>query len=115
MLVIRLSRIGRKNQPYFRLVLQDQDWSPSSKAIELLGSYNTHTNPPTMDLKTDRIKYWISCGAQTTATVNNMLINAKIIEGKKRRVVATKKSKKEEKKEEAKAKPEEPKKEEPKK
>ena len=102
MLVIRLTRIGRKNKAAFRLVLQEKIWSPKSKALELLGSYNPHLNPPKPVLKAERIKYWISKGAQPSNTVNNLLINAGVITGAKKKVVKSVK-KIEEKKEEPKA------------
>lgn len=87
MIVIRLARIGRKNKPYYRLVLQDKKWSPSSKSLEILGTYNPHTKPGTAVLKTDRIKYWLGQGAQPSETVHNMLVNAKIINAPKKKVV----------------------------
>lgn len=95
MLAIRLSRIGRKNKPYYRIILQDKNWSPSSKEIELLGNYNPHTNPATIHLETERIKYWLSKGAQPSETVHNMLVNAKLINAPKKRVVRGKKKKEE--------------------
>lgn len=57
MLVIRLARHGRKNHPAYRIVLQEKDWAPSSKVIEILGNMNPHTNPRTIVLKKDRIAY----------------------------------------------------------
>lgn len=87
MLVIRLSRTGRKRMPHYRVVLQEQDWSPSSKAIEILGNMNPNTNPATVELKTERVQYWLSQGAQPSTTVHNMLVTAGIIKDKKRRSV----------------------------
>ena len=113
MLVIRLQRIGRKNQPYYRIVIQEKDWAPSSKVIENVGTYNPHKDKEGIELKEERIKYWLSQGAQPSATIHNMLVNAKIIDAPKMRVVSTKKKKKGKEGEEVKK--EEPKKEEPKK
>lgn len=105
MLVIRLSRVGRKNKPYYRLVLQEQDWSPSSKSIEILGNYNPHANPAKIVFDVERVKYWLSKGAQPSATVHNMLVNAKILTGAKKRVVRGKKVEKKEADKEAAKKP----------
>ena len=91
MLVIRLARHGRKNLATFRVVLQEKDWAPGSKVIETLGNVNPHTNPATVTLKADRIKYWLEKGAQASNTMHNLLIEQKIITGDKRRVVFGKK------------------------
>ncbi len=87
MLVIRLSRHGRKNMATFRIVLQEKEWSTNSKVIETLGNMNPHTNPATVVLKADRIKYWIEKGAQPSNTMHNLLVEHKVITGEKRRSV----------------------------
>lgn len=87
MLVIRLARHGRKNHPTYRIVLQEKDWSPSSKVIEILGNMNPHTDPRTIVLKTDRVKYWLSQGAEPSATMRNLLIDQGLVKGDKVRVV----------------------------
>lgn len=86
MLSIRLSRVGRKNTPLFRMVVMEKSRDPWAKHLEILGQYNPRTNPATINLKTDRIKHWISQGAEMSDTVWNMLVDAKIVEGKKRTV-----------------------------
>ena len=87
MLVIRLARKGRKNWPTYRVVLQEKEWAPSSTVIEILGHMDPHTNPATVVLKTERIQYWLGKGAQTSNTMHNILLNAGIVQGKKKRVV----------------------------
>ena len=96
MLSIRLARVGRKNKPTYRVVLQDKHWSTHSKVLEILGHMNPHTKPATVVLKQERIKHWLSKGAETSATVHNILVTEKVIEGKKRRVVFGKPAKTEE-------------------
>jgi len=77
MLMLRLQRVGRKHEPAFRLVLTDSRRPPKSRAVlEILGSHDPRKNKP--QFKTERIKYWLSKGAQISATVNNLLIKAKI-------------------------------------
>ena len=90
MLVIRLSRIGKKKKPMYRLIISEKARDPYGRALEILGSYNPFTKDLTV--KNDRIKHWLSEGAQMSATVNNLLLEKKIIEGKK--VVASKPGKK---------------------
>jgi small subunit ribosomal protein S16 len=90
MLNIRLTRVGKKNKPMYRLTIAEKTKDPYGKALEILGSYNPHSKE--LQVKGDRIQYWISQGAQMTPTVNNLLVEQKIIEGKK--VVASKKGKK---------------------
>lgn len=87
MLVIRLARKGRKNWPTYRVVLQDKHWAPSSTVIENLGSMDPHTNPAKVTLKRERIEYWLKQGAQPSDTMHNMLVNAGILTGAKKRSV----------------------------
>ncbi|MFA6393590.1 MAG: 30S ribosomal protein S16 [Patescibacteria group bacterium] len=81
MLAIKLSRIGKKNQPHYRLIICEKGRDPYGEALEILGNYNPHSKD--LQVKNERIKYWISKGAQMTPTVNNLLVENKIIEGKK--------------------------------
>lgn len=82
MLRVRLQRVGRKNDPSFRVVVTDsKNATKSGSFIEVLGSYNARFGKP--QLNGDRIKYWISQGAQPSETVHNMLVHYKIVEGKK--------------------------------
>ncbi len=86
MLSIRLSRVGKKNAPLFRVVIMEKSRDPWAKHLEILGQYNPRTNPPTINLKTDRIKHWLEQGAEVSDTMWNILVDAKIVEGKKRAV-----------------------------
>ena len=106
MLAIRLKRVGRTNDPSFRIIVQDHRRSPKRTRglAEYVGSYNARQGKPQIDA--ERVLYWISQGAQPSATVHNLLVDAKIIKEKKVNAM-NKKSKpvKETPKEEAKAKP----------
>ena len=100
MLVIRLLRIGKKNQPFFRIVVTDKKNPPKAgRFLEILGFLNPLKKEKKFNA--ERIKYWLSVGAQTSDRVYNLLVNEKIIEGKKKNVVKLK-GKKEDKKEEVK-------------
>ena len=81
MLVIRLTRVGKKNQPCFRVILTEKANPVRGKFIEILGSYNPRSKEKS--LKIERIKHWLSKGAQPSATVHNMLVSEKIIDAKK--------------------------------
>jgi small subunit ribosomal protein S16 len=94
MLKIRLQRIGRKNDPSFRAVLTDsKNSTKSGRFLEILGTYNPKAKDDAAkkSLNGDRIKYWISKGAQTSDTMHNFLVHDKIIEGKKVNVLPKKK------------------------
>lgn len=81
MLVIRYQRVGRKNDPAFRIVVTEKANAPQGKHHEIVGSYHPKTKH--IALKEDRIKYWLSQGAQLSPTLNNLLVAKKVIGGKK--------------------------------
>jgi len=85
MVTIRLSRTGKKHAPQYRIVVQQKHTDPWSPAIEIVGTYNPRTNPSTIELKEESIKKWIANGAQPSNTVHNILVNAGIIEEKKKK------------------------------
>lgn len=89
MLAIRLSRVGKKKFALFRVVVSEKTKDTVGNYLELLGNYNPHTNEAV--LKADRIKYWISKGAQPSGSVHNLLVGQKIIEGEKIKVANIKK------------------------
>lgn len=91
MLVIRLFRTGKKNQPSFKIVVTEKRKSVRNASYtEAVGFYNPLTKK--IGLKTERIKYWLEKGSQPSGTVYNLLVKEKIIEGKK--IPKHKKSKK---------------------
>lgn len=85
MLVIRLFRIGKRNQPAFKIVVTDKRRpAKGGRFIEEVGFLNPKTKEKS--LKTDRIKYWMSVGAKPSDSIHNLLIKEKVIEGKKKPV-----------------------------
>jgi small subunit ribosomal protein S16 len=91
MLMIRLLRVGKKNQPLFKIVVTEKKQSPrGGRFVEQVGFYNPFKKE--RKIINDRIKYWLSVGAKLSDTVHNLLIQEKIIEGKK--IAVHKKSKK---------------------
>jgi small subunit ribosomal protein S16 len=81
MLVIKLSKTGKTNKKMFRLVILEKGRDPYGDFLENLGFYNPHTKE--LKTKPERIKYWLSKGAQMTKTINNLLVGEKIIDGQK--------------------------------
>ena len=81
MLTIRLSRIGKKKKPMYRLIISEKTKDPYGRALEILGSYNPFTKD--LQVKKDRIEYWLSQGSGMSATVNNLLVGKDIIKGDK--------------------------------
>lgn len=73
MLRIRLRRTGKKKQPQYRVVVADQRASRDGAFVEVIGHYNPRTNPKTLVLKEDRVKYWLGEGAQPSETVHRLL------------------------------------------
>ncbi len=89
MQTIRLQRVGRKNDPSFRVILVEaKRAAKTGNYKEMLGSYDARTDR--IELKADRIKYWISMGTTVSDTVHNLLISQKVIEGKKINVLPRK-------------------------
>jgi small subunit ribosomal protein S16 len=92
MLKIRLQRVGRKHEPVFRLVLTDsKNSTKSGRYLESLGSYDARRGEKS-EFKADRIKYWIEKGAQTSITVNNLLVDKKVSGSKKINALPLKKA-----------------------
>ena len=70
---IRLQRHGRKDYPFYPIVIADSRAPRDGRFIERIGSYNPNTNPATIDLNFERALYWLQVGAQPTDTVRNIL------------------------------------------
>ncbi|HEY4502064.1 MAG TPA: 30S ribosomal protein S16 [Candidatus Paceibacterota bacterium] len=89
MLTIRLTRVGKKKDGSFRVVVIDSKRKiQAGNYLEMVGSYDPRVD--TCDLKADRIKHWLSYGATVSDTVHNLLVSNKIIEGKKINVLPKK-------------------------
>lgn len=81
MLSIRLSRVGKKHQPSYRLVVLDARKDPWGDFLENLGTYDPFSKKAV--LKAERIQYWLGVGAKPSPTVWNLLVNQKIVSGAK--------------------------------
>ncbi len=73
MLMIRLSRVGARKQPHYRVVVIEKDRARNGRSVEVVGTYNPRTNPASVELKRDRIDYWTGKGAQLSERVGKLL------------------------------------------
>jgi small subunit ribosomal protein S16 len=71
--MIRLSRVGARKQPHYRVVVIEKDRARNGRSIEVVGTYNPRTNPASVEFKRDRIDYWTSKGAQLSERVGKLL------------------------------------------
>ena len=85
--MLRLQRLGKSKHPSYRLIVSEKAKDPQAGHVEILGIYNPTLTPKVIDLKKDRIAYWISVGAQPSPTVHNLLIGVGVLSGKKKRSV----------------------------
>jgi small subunit ribosomal protein S16 len=70
---LRLTRVGGKKDPIWRVVVADQRSPRDGRIIETVGQYNAQTNPSTIVLDEDRVRTWLAKGAQPTNTVRKLL------------------------------------------
>ena len=77
MLAIRLRRTGTTKKPFYRVVVADSRAWRDGKFVEIVGHYDSRSNPAKVVLKEDRISYWISKGAQPSDTVRSLIKKVK--------------------------------------
>lgn len=91
MLKIRLQRVGRVHEPVYRLVLTDsKNSTKSGRYLENLGNYDSRRGEKAV-FNEERVKHWISKGAQLSGTAHNLLVSKKVVQGKKINVLPKKK------------------------
>ncbi|MGH9491344.1 MAG: 30S ribosomal protein S16 [Terriglobales bacterium] len=73
MLAIRLSRVGTKKKPHYRVVVLEKSAARDGRALEILGRYNPVPNPAEIAINQERVDYWVSRGAQVSTTVGHLL------------------------------------------
>lgn len=79
---IRLTRLGDKKSPFYRVVVADSHVARDGKCIEQIGTYNPLTDPAEIKIDVEKAKKWIGQGAQPTDTVKNILSKAGVYENK---------------------------------
>ena len=73
MLMIRLARVVARKQPHYRVVVIEKARARNGRPVEVVGTYNPRTNPTSIDLKRERIDYWVSKGAQQSERVKHLV------------------------------------------
>jgi len=86
MLTIRLQRVGKAKSPSYRLIVSEKARDTQGIPLEYLGNYNPMNKEKKLEVKADRVKHWLSVGAQTSDTVHNLLVSNKVIDAKKKSV-----------------------------
>ena len=93
---IRLTRLGDKKSPFYRVVVADSRRSRDGKVIEKLGTYDPLKDPAEVKIETERAKYWLSNGAEPTETAKTVLVKAGVIKEKKKKTAPKSDKKKKE-------------------
>jgi small subunit ribosomal protein S16 len=70
---MRLTRVGSKKNPHYRVVIADSRSPRDGRFIEIVGRYNPQTDPSTIELDEDKVKAWLEKGAQPSQTVASLL------------------------------------------
>ena len=70
---LRLTRVGSKKNPVYRIVAADSRSPRDGKFLQIVGRYNPQTDPSTIELDEDKVRDWLSKGAQPSATVQRLL------------------------------------------
>ena len=78
---MRLTRLGDKKSPFYRIVVIDSHKARDGQYVDLVGTYNPISEE--LNLDTDKAKKWIDCGVQPTETVRTLLVRKNVLESKK--------------------------------
>jgi small subunit ribosomal protein S16 len=70
---IRLTRMGAKSRPFYRIVAAESEYPRDGRFLEILGNYDPKKNPADISVKEDRVREWLAKGAKPTLTVANLL------------------------------------------
>ena len=73
MLMIRLARRGARKQPHYRVVVIEKERARNGRPVEVIGTYNPRTSPASVELKRDRVDYWVSKGAKMSDRVSKIV------------------------------------------
>ena len=70
--MIRLARVGARKPPHYRVVVIEKDRARNGRSVEVVGTYNPRTTPASLDLKRDRIDFWVGKGALLSERVGKL-------------------------------------------
>ena len=79
MVTMRLSRIGSKKRPYYRIVVIDKRRARNGRFLEVVGNYNPIADPVQMEVNAERAQYWLSKGATPSETVRSILRKKELV------------------------------------
>ena len=79
MVAMRLTRIGSKKRPFYRIVVIEKRKARNGRFLEVLGQYNPLANPAQINLNSERAQYWLSKGAEPSETVRSILRKREIV------------------------------------
>ncbi|PYX09266.1 MAG: 30S ribosomal protein S16 [Acidobacteria bacterium] len=71
--MIRLARRGARKQPHYRVVVIEKERARNGRPVEVVGTYNPRTSPASVELKRDRVDYWVSKGAKMSDRVSKIV------------------------------------------
>jgi len=71
--MIRLARVGARKQPHYRIVVIEKERARNGRPVEVVGTYNPRTDPASVEVRRERVDYWVSKGAQVSDTVTRLL------------------------------------------
>ena len=80
MLRIRLTRVGKKKQPSYRIVVADARAPRDGASVDQVGHYNPRTDPPTVVVDADKVRRWLAVGAKPSSTVERLLVAQGVVE-----------------------------------
>jgi len=72
-LMIRLARTGARKQPHYRVVVIEKERARNGRPVEVVGTYNPRSTPASIELKRERIDYWVSKGAKMSDRVTKIM------------------------------------------
>jgi len=72
-LMIRLKRMGARKQPHYRVVVIEKERARNGRPVEVVGTYNPRTKPATVEVKRERVEYWVSKGAKMSDRVSKIM------------------------------------------
>ncbi|MBW1792061.1 MAG: 30S ribosomal protein S16 [Deltaproteobacteria bacterium] len=76
---IRLTRMGRKKKPFYRIVAADSEAKRDGKFLEVVGTYDPMLEPAGIKIHQDKLQYWLDQGAKPTDTVKSLIVKAKAV------------------------------------
>jgi small subunit ribosomal protein S16 len=78
---LRLMRMGAKKRPFYRIVAADSEAKRDGRFLEIMGSYDPKTNPATVSLDEQKVRFWLGKGAKPSETVGSILKRQGLLKG----------------------------------